>query len=228
MQSGATRTFEKEKSLNGKCANSKLSQQRGSPHDTESNLYFYRARYYDPNAGRFISDDPIRFRGGINLYAYVQNRPTLMRDPSGLAAWGGGLSGSGALSAFWFGAGVEGSFYFVGDTLGNQGVLDCSGGGIGAISGAGGSVSVSLPSIFCPNCKSICDLQGDFGGVTAFAGVGLTGAVSGSASLSKTSATFTGGGGVGVGAGAGVVGIWGNCTLIWKYQNCPSCSSSKH
>jgi RHS repeat-associated protein len=37
----------------------------GREHDPESNLGYYRARYYDPRAGRFISEDPIRFLGGI-------------------------------------------------------------------------------------------------------------------------------------------------------------------
>ena len=45
---------------------------------------YYRARYYEPNAGRFISEDPIRFRGGINFYAYVANGPATFFDPTGL------------------------------------------------------------------------------------------------------------------------------------------------
>jgi RHS repeat-associated protein len=196
--------------------------------DTETSLYFYRARYYDASAGRFASEDPIRFRGGMNFYAYVKNRPTLMRDPSGRACWGGGITGSAAASAFWFGVGFEDSFYAVGDTLGNQGILDCSGGGIGAMSGVGGSVGVQGSSIISPNCGSICDLEGGFGGATGFAGAGLTGLVSGGVSLGNTAATFTGGGGLGVGAGAGLVGIGGNCTLILKHHKCPSCPSPKH
>src|SRR5579859_4870525 len=36
-------------------------------------LYFYRARYYNPALQRFISEDPIGFRGGINKYSYVAN-----------------------------------------------------------------------------------------------------------------------------------------------------------
>ncbi len=52
--------------------------------DPEIGLYYYRARYYDPKVGRFISEDPIGFRGGKNLYAYAWNRPVQLRDPFGL------------------------------------------------------------------------------------------------------------------------------------------------
>jgi RHS repeat-associated protein len=52
--------------------------------DPEINLYYYRARYYDPKIGRFISEDPIGLRGGVNLYAYVHNRPVRFIDPMGL------------------------------------------------------------------------------------------------------------------------------------------------
>ncbi len=46
---------------------------------------YYRARYYDPTIGRFISEDPIQFGGsGTNFYAYVGNRPTSLKDPYGL------------------------------------------------------------------------------------------------------------------------------------------------
>ncbi|GAX60814.1 hypothetical protein SCALIN_C14_0080 [Candidatus Scalindua japonica] len=42
-------------------------------------------RYYDSETGRFISEDPIGFAGGdLNLYAYVQNNPVILIDPSGL------------------------------------------------------------------------------------------------------------------------------------------------
>ncbi|MCH7615960.1 MAG: RHS repeat-associated core domain-containing protein, partial [Nitrospinae bacterium] len=43
-----------------------------------------RARYYDPQTGRFLSEDPIGF-GGLdqNLYRYVFNNPVNLSDPSG-------------------------------------------------------------------------------------------------------------------------------------------------
>jgi uncharacterized protein RhaS with RHS repeats len=43
-----------------------------------------RARYYDPEVGRFISKDPIGLLGGLNMYAYVQNNPINRIDPLGL------------------------------------------------------------------------------------------------------------------------------------------------
>jgi RHS repeat-associated protein len=44
----------------------------------------YRARYYDSWAGRFISEDPLRFDSGVDFYAYVRNRPAMLTDPTGL------------------------------------------------------------------------------------------------------------------------------------------------
>jgi len=51
--------------------------------DSETGLYFYRARYYDPATGRFLSEDPIA-DDVQNSYRYVGNGPTNATDPSGL------------------------------------------------------------------------------------------------------------------------------------------------
>lgn len=57
----------------------------GREYDSETGLYYYRARYYDPKIGRFISKDPIGFAGGdANLYAYTKNNPINWIDPWGL------------------------------------------------------------------------------------------------------------------------------------------------
>jgi RHS repeat-associated protein len=54
--------------------------------DSESGLYYYRARYYDPQLGRFISEDPVDYGNGLTGYAYVLSNPANLVDPSGLTA----------------------------------------------------------------------------------------------------------------------------------------------
>jgi RHS repeat-associated protein len=55
-------------------------------YDPETGLQYSRARYYDPSTGRFLSEDPVGFDGGINFYPYVGNAPTNFTDPFGLQA----------------------------------------------------------------------------------------------------------------------------------------------
>jgi RHS repeat-associated protein len=60
-------------------------QYTGRAFDSEIGIYFYRARYYDQNAGRFLREDPLRgISGSVNFYAYVDNSPINLVDPSGL------------------------------------------------------------------------------------------------------------------------------------------------
>jgi RHS repeat-associated protein len=54
--------------------------------DPETGLYYNRARYYNPSTGRFLSEDPIGFLGGINFYRYVFNNPANLIDPTGYQA----------------------------------------------------------------------------------------------------------------------------------------------
>jgi RHS repeat-associated protein len=50
----------------------------------ETGLHYYRARYYDPNVGRFVSEDPISFNAKqFNFYSYVSNNPARLKDPFG-------------------------------------------------------------------------------------------------------------------------------------------------
>ena len=58
-------------------------QYTGRELDSETGLYYYRARYYDSGIGRFLGEDPYGFGGGINFYSYVGNEPTGYLDPFG-------------------------------------------------------------------------------------------------------------------------------------------------
>jgi RHS repeat-associated protein len=49
-----------------------------------SGMYYYLYRFYDPNLQRWINADPIKERGGINLYSYVRQAPNYLVDPFGL------------------------------------------------------------------------------------------------------------------------------------------------
>lgn len=69
-------------------------------YDDETGLYFLQSRYYDPEVGRFISQDSLEFADhnsiiGLNLYAYCNNNPVNLVDPTGQFSW----------SSFWRGIG---------------------------------------------------------------------------------------------------------------------------
>jgi len=55
----------------------------GREFDKETGLYYYRARYYNPQIGRFLQTDPIGYGAGMNLYRYCRNNPLGLRDPYG-------------------------------------------------------------------------------------------------------------------------------------------------
>lgn len=58
----------------------------GREFDSDTGLYYYRARWYDPRVGRFISEDPIGFAGGVNAYDYANSSPVNAIDPLGLSS----------------------------------------------------------------------------------------------------------------------------------------------
>ncbi len=55
----------------------------GREYDSESGLYYYRARYYNSIIGRFMQRDPEGVTDGLNMYIYVHNNPTNEIDPTG-------------------------------------------------------------------------------------------------------------------------------------------------
>lgn len=71
-------------------------------------LYNYRARYYSPDTGRFVSEDPIGLLAGdTNYYAYVGNRPTRFVDPLGLERSTGDRARTAASSLWDIGTGLS-------------------------------------------------------------------------------------------------------------------------
>ncbi len=57
---------------------------QGQYFDEETGLHYNRCRYYEPDSGRFINQDPIGLLGGTNLFQYAPN-PVGWVDPWGLA-----------------------------------------------------------------------------------------------------------------------------------------------
>jgi RHS repeat-associated protein len=127
----------------GGAASSNPSQYTGRENDGNG-LYFYRARYYSPALQRFISEDPIGVKGGINLYAYAENSPVTLRDPNGKnpLAIAGCLLGAGAGAfAYHEMAGRKAS-------LGGYALSAAAGCGLGALAGFG--LAGLLPEVAAP------------------------------------------------------------------------------
>ena len=57
--------------------------QAGYYTDVETGLILCTHRFYDPQAGRWLTRDPIGYQGGVNLYGYTQNNPGNGMDSSG-------------------------------------------------------------------------------------------------------------------------------------------------
>jgi RHS repeat-associated protein len=55
----------------------------GREYDKETGLYYYRARYYNPQIGRFLQTDPVGYEDGMNWYRYCGNNPVTATNPSG-------------------------------------------------------------------------------------------------------------------------------------------------
>ncbi len=91
----------------------------GREFDIATGLNYYRARYYNAETGRFISEDPIGFNSGdMNAFRYVANNPMTYVDPSGLLGIVGALSGPGSAAAMGGLGGKQEAQYGVGVFLG--------------------------------------------------------------------------------------------------------------
>ncbi|MFD3483499.1 RHS repeat-associated core domain-containing protein [Streptomyces sp. NPDC058665] len=92
-------------------------------------LLYYRNRYYDPESGRFISQDPIGYAGGTNLYQYALSSPTTYTDPTGNSPMLAGciIGGLSEAGLDWLGQRLSGRKVNWGQ-VGNSAALGCVGG----------------------------------------------------------------------------------------------------
>lgn len=114
-------------------------------YDEETKLYYLMTRYYDPEVGRFISQDNIAYLdpetlGGLNLYAYCGNNPVMGTDPEGTWDWRKFLGW--VVDAVIAVAAVAAITVVVVGTVASSGLLGAVlvGAGAGALVAMGGSV----------------------------------------------------------------------------------------
>ena len=199
-------------------------QYTGREYEPSTGLQYSRARFYDPQIGRFISEDPIGFRGrDVNLYGYVRNNPLRFLDPTGLQvpepvpnptprkyspSNSCGCSPPGTLQLGVSGLGILGPGFGVAGQLGAGVAFDGSGNIIayteyGGGAGVGASVSGTV-NVNGSNAPTVYGLPGTFYNLNLNGGAGYDAGLNafGNRDLSIVGGGFSLGGGAGAGVGA--------------------------
>jgi RHS repeat-associated protein len=155
-------------SLGSTGTSSNAQQYTGREKDGDSGFYYYRARYYDPSIGRFISEDPMGFAAGINFYAYVNNNPINANDPTGHCGPLTPLCAAavrGALASIGIGGAIRGGVAAAtGDDVSsavlNPGAIgfDAS---LGALTGGGGAFAKAWQTSQIGNIKTLGEIGND-------------------------------------------------------------------
>lgn len=112
-------------------------------------LLHYRNRYYDPESGRFISQDPVGYAGGTNLYQYALSSPTTYTDPTGNSPMLAGcvIGGLGEAGLDWLGQRLSGRKVDWGQ-VGMSAALGCAGGMLGKLKWADPAKSCKIGNSF--------------------------------------------------------------------------------
>ena len=161
-----------------------------------SGLYYVRARWYEPGAGRWISRDPVRgdpvHPASLNVYLYANANPAYFSDPTGLITGGLCISFAGQ-------AGVRGSYTLCPLVVASNGDV-----GWTSTPGKGGGTSVAASAtvgLQVSNANSVGCLGGPFisGGISA--GEGIVVGADDFAGYCKSEGII---GGITAGAGGGV------------------------
>ena len=154
-------------------------------YDTETNLYYLEARYYDPETGRFISADDISYLdpetiNGLNLYAYCVNNPVMCYDPSGCFLLTAFLICTGLGLAVGFGATAVADYQDDGEIF--NGSISTTeyvtntvlGGAVGAVAGSGtaylvGGLASTATKLVSDSVSSLAYGINNFGSIQDYA-----------------------------------------------------------
>ena len=154
----------------------------GKEIDEDSGLYYFLARYYDPETGRFLSEDTVP---NGNLYVYCSQDPINKVDPDGRfgvgvtggaivdAGWltgsvGAGANGSAGCGFFWGDKGFSTGAYAGGGAFGGGKFIDGKGWGKSAVENkekdhwAAGAYGGAGAGLFITSAASSYDLEGAF------------------------------------------------------------------